>query len=72
MTTTLAILLLINAVWNFIVWPQFFKRVNKDERARDAAGKPTKFLIVHAVLIGISLLLAIGSAVAAVIAFVAG
>lgn len=70
MTVTLAILLLVNAVWNAIVWPQFYKRVSKDARARDAAGKPTKFLIVHAVLIGISLLIALVSAVFGVIGLV--
>ncbi|ONI63791.1 hypothetical protein ALI44B_03885 [Leifsonia sp. ALI-44-B] len=70
MTVTLAILLLVNAVWNAIVWPKFYKRVSKDARARDAAGKPTKFLIVHAVLIGISLLIALVSAVFGVIGLV--
>jgi len=69
-TVTLAILLLVNAVWNAIVWPQFYKRVSKDARARDASGKPTKFLIVHAVLIGISLLIALVSAVFGVIGLV--
>ncbi|MCS5718660.1 hypothetical protein N1027_10995 [Herbiconiux sp. CPCC 205763] len=70
MITTLAILLFVNAAWNAIVWPQFFKRVNRDERARDDAGKPTTFLIVHAVLIGISLLIAAISAVVAIVALV--
>jgi uncharacterized membrane protein len=69
-TVTLAILLLVNAVWNAIVWPQFYKRVSKDARARDAAGKPTKFLIVHAVLIGISLVIALVSAIFGVIGLV--
>ncbi|SKC47661.1 SCO4848 family membrane protein [Okibacterium fritillariae] len=70
MTVTLAILLLVNAVWNAIVWPQFYKRVSKDTRARDAAGKPTTFLIVHAVLIGISLVIALVSAIFGVIGLV--
>ncbi|WP_445997501.1 SCO4848 family membrane protein [Okibacterium fritillariae] len=70
MTVTLAILLLVNAVWNAIVWPQFYKRVSKDARARDAAGKPTTFLIVHAVLIGISLVIALVSAIFGVIGLV--
>lgn len=70
MTVTLAILLLVNAVWNAIVWPQFYKRVSKDARARDASGKPTTFLIVHAVLIGISLLIALVSAIFGVIGLV--
>ncbi|MCS5729798.1 hypothetical protein N1031_08495 [Herbiconiux moechotypicola] len=68
MILTLAILLFVNAAWNFIVWPQFFKRVNRDERARDASGKPTPFLIVHAVLIGISLLIAVVSVVVGIVA----
>ena len=68
MFTTLAILLLVNAVWNVVVWPRFYKRVSGDDRARDASGKPTPFLIVHAVLVGVSLLLAAVSAVVAVIA----
>jgi hypothetical protein len=67
---TLAILLFVNAAWNAIVWPQFFKRVNRDERARDASGKATPFLIVHAVLIGISLLIAVISAVVGIVALV--
>lgn len=70
MITTLAILLFVNAAWNAIVWPQFFKRVNRDERARDAAGKPTTFLIVHAVLIGISLLIALVSLIVGIVALV--
>jgi len=72
MPTTLAILLIVNAAWAFIVWPQFFRRVRRDERARDASGGPTRFLIVHAVLIGISLLLATVSVVVAVIALAVG
>jgi len=68
----LIVLLLANAVFNVVVWPTFLRRVAKDPRARDAAGKPTKFLIVHAVLIGIALLLAAASAVAAVVALVVG
>ena len=72
MTTTLAVLLIVNAAWAFVVWPQFFRRVRRDARARDAAGKPTKFLIVHAVLIGVSLLLAVISVVVGTIALVMG
>jgi hypothetical protein len=68
-TVLLAILLLVNAAFNAIVWPRFYQRVAKDARARDAAGKPTTFLIVHTVLIGIALVLAAVSAVAGVWAF---
>lgn len=62
------ILLLINAAYNVIVWPQFWKRVAKDPRARDEQGRATRFLTVHAVLIGIALLIAVASAIAGVIA----
>jgi uncharacterized membrane protein len=72
MLTTLAILLLANAVWNVVVWPRFYKRVSRDDRARDSAGKPTPFLIVHAVLVGVSLLLAAASTIAAIIALTNG
>jgi hypothetical protein len=71
MIITLAILLLVNAVWNALVWPRFYKRVSADSRARDASGKATAFFIVHAVLIGASLLLAAVSLVFAVIALLA-
>ena len=67
----LATLLLVNAAFNVIVWPAFYRRVAKDPRARDDAGRPTRFLRVHAVLIGLALLIAAVSAVAA-IASIAG
>jgi len=63
-------LLLANALFNVCVWPAFFRRVAKDPRARDAAGKRTRFFTVHAVLIGAALVLAAVSAVVAVIAAV--
>ena len=58
MTTTLAVFLLLNAGWNILVWPAFFRRIARDPRARDASGRRTRFFTVHAVLIGVSLLLA--------------
>lgn len=64
MESFLALLLLINAAFNAIVWPRFWKRVADDPRARDENGRPTRFLTVHAVLIGLALLLAIASALA--------
>lgn len=66
MQILLAILLLANAVFNVVVWPRFFQRVRTDARARDAAGKATAFFVVHAVLIGLALLLAAVSAVAGI------
>ena len=68
MTVWLSVLLLVNAVFNVVVWPIFFRRITRDPRARDATGKPTRFLIVHAVIIGLALLLAVVSAMAAVVA----
>ncbi len=59
----MAVLLLLNGVWNLVVWPAFFRRILRDPRSRDAAGRATRFLTVHAVVIGISLLLAVVSLV---------
>lgn len=71
MSTTLAILLLVNAVWNVAVWPPFLRRVARDPRAKDAEGRPTAFLRVHVVLVSVSLLIALISAIAAVVSFFA-
>lgn len=70
MTVLLATLLLANAVFNVLVWPTFLRRVARDPRARDTVGRPTRFLKVHVVLIGIALLLAAASAVAGIVALV--
>ena len=53
-----------------IVWPQFFRRVANDPRAKDADGKATTFLKVHAILIAIALVLALVSVLAGVAALV--
>lgn len=66
----MAILLILNGVFNVVVWPTFFRRVLKDPRARDSAGRPTRFLIVHAVIIGVALLLAAVSVVVGVVALI--
>lgn len=65
-----SILLLVNAVFAVVVWPTFYRRVANDSRARDAAGRPTKFLTVHRVLIGIALLIALVSAVFGILGLV--
>ena len=70
MTISLAVLLLINAAFNVLVWPTFYRRVARDVRARDAAGRATRFLKVHAVLIGLALVIAAVSAVAAIASLV--
>jgi hypothetical protein len=67
-TPLLIALLLVGAVFNVLVWPSFFRRVSRDPRARTEDGKPTRFLIVHAVLVAVALLIAAASAVAAFIA----
>ncbi|WP_115790084.1 SCO4848 family membrane protein [Arthrobacter silvisoli] len=54
--------LVIAGVWSLVVWPQFLKRVMKDPRARDAAGKATRFLTVHVVLVSISMVLGLATA----------
>ena len=70
MTVFAAILLIVNAVYNFVVWPRFWTRVARDPRARDEAGRRTRFLTVHAVLIGAALLLGAVSAVAGILLLV--
>jgi len=55
--TPLAIILILNGVFNVAVWPTFFRRVARDPRAR-IDGKPSSFLIVHAVIVSIALVLA--------------
>lgn len=64
----LAVLLFLNALFNVVVWPQFYRRIAKDPRARDANGKATAFLTVHVVLIAIALVLAVVSVVAGIAA----
>lgn len=63
MTTAAGILLIIIAVWNFIVWPAFLRRVIRDPRSQSQNGKVSKFLVVHIVLVTISLVLAVVGAV---------
>ena len=63
MTIALGIVLLANAAFNVLTWPTFLKRVARDPRARDEAGRPTRFLRVHQVLVVIALVLAAVSAV---------
>ena len=58
-----ALVLIVSGVWSLVVWPQFLRRVMKDPRARDAAGKATKFLTVHVVLVSISMVLGAATAI---------
>lgn len=70
--TALGIFLLVNAAFNIVVWPQFLRRVAKDPRARDDAGKVTAFFTVHLVLITIALVLAVVSAVFGIVVLTGG
>lgn len=64
----LAVVLFVNAAFNVLVWPRFYKRVSMDPRARGADGKATAFLKVHAVLIAVALVLALVSVIVGVAA----
>ena len=70
MIALLASLLFANALYNLIVWPAFYRRVAKDPRGRDSAGRATAFLKVHVVLVSVALLLAVASGVVAIVALV--
>ena len=72
MTTALVVLLFINAAFNFAVWPQFLGRVAKDARARDEHGRPTRFLLVHIVLITIALVIGLVSLLLGIVTLVGG
>jgi hypothetical protein len=65
-----AIFLLVNGVFNWIVWPPFYRRTAADPRARNADGRATRFLRVHAILIGTALLLATVSLVIGVLTLI--
>ncbi|WP_282949161.1 SCO4848 family membrane protein [Cellulomonas endometrii] len=52
-----SVVLLVAGAWNLLVWPRFGARIVKDPRSRDAQGRATRFLTVHLVLIGVSMVL---------------
>jgi hypothetical protein len=60
-------LLLLNAAFNVIVWPRFYRRISTDPRARDSSGKATTFLRVHVILISLALVLAAASVLGAIL-----
>lgn len=72
MTVALAVFLFLNAAFNVVTWPRFYVRVVRDPRARDANGKATTFLTVHAVLLAIALSLALASAILGVVVLSGG
>jgi hypothetical protein len=63
-----AVLLVVTGLWNLLIWPRFWQRVAADPRSRDAAGRPTRFRTVHAVLVGVSLVLGVAVGVLGVLA----
>ena len=65
-----ALVLVVAGIWSLVVWPQSLRRVMKDPRARDAAGKATKFLTVHVVLVTISMVLGAATAVIGIMGLV--
>ena len=66
--TLLAVLLFINAAFNVLTWPNFYRRVVKDPRARDERGRATKFLTVHLVIFITSMVIAALSVVGGIAA----
>lgn len=70
MTVFAAVVLLLSAVFNVVTWPAFLRRVAKDPRALDAAGRRTRFYTVHLVLVVAALAIAALSVAAAVILLV--
>lgn len=65
-----SVVLLVAGAWSLLVWPQFGRRILADPRARDAAGRPTRFLTVHVVLISVSMLLGALTALVGILALV--
>ncbi|MBT1002489.1 hypothetical protein KIH31_07720 [Paenarthrobacter sp. DKR-5] len=59
----LSLVLILAGVWSLVVWPPFLRRVLKDPRARDESGKPTRFMTVHIMLVSISMVLGLATAV---------
>ncbi|WP_434618367.1 SCO4848 family membrane protein [Arthrobacter sp. A5] len=66
----LSIVLILAGLWSLIVWPQFMRRVLKDPKARDEAGKATRFLTVHLMLVSTSMVLGLATAVIGIRALV--
>jgi hypothetical protein len=65
-----SVLLLVAGLWNIAIWPQFWRRIVKDDRARTADGATTTFYRVHAVIIGLSFAFGIAVAVLGILSLV--
>lgn len=68
----LAVILFLNAAFNALTWPNFFRRVVKDPRARDSNGKATAFLTVHLYIFIAAMVMAALSLVAGIAALAGG
>lgn len=51
-----AVFLTAVGVWTWVIWPRFGLAIWRDDRSF-ADGRPTAFLLIHAVLIGASLVI---------------
>jgi len=69
-TVFAVVVLFLSAVFNVWTWPTFFRRVTRDARARDEAGRPTAFYRVHLVLLVVGLAIAAASVVAGILLLV--
>jgi len=60
LTRPIALFLLLTGAFQWLVWPGFLRVVLRDERAYDAEGRPTAFLVVHLAIVVPALLLGTG------------
>ncbi len=67
MAVLAAVVLFVAAAFNVFAWPTFIRRVARDPRAHDEAGRPTRFLTVHVVLLVVALVIAAAAIVAGVL-----
>ncbi|TCP49326.1 hypothetical protein EV191_109148 [Tamaricihabitans halophyticus] len=52
-----SVFLLLFAVWSWVIWPNFLVNLWGGDRSWDAAGNPTTYFLVHALLAVVSLIL---------------
>lgn len=64
------VVLFLNALFTALTWPNLFRRVARDPRARDAHGKVTPFFTVHAALCAAAVVIALASVTVAVLGII--